>query len=87
MNNVHLAVSLLLTPPAMKQPMDIRPYVSAFAALLRYGWGMCELTCVISHPSQHRSQRLTLALPPAPRLLSAVQMPGSQKATKPTITI
>jgi hypothetical protein len=30
---------------------------------------------------------LTLALPPAPKLFSAVQIPGSQKATKPTTTI
>jgi hypothetical protein len=35
MKSVHFAVSLLLTPPAMKHPTDINPYVSALAALLR----------------------------------------------------
>jgi hypothetical protein len=37
MNNVHFAVILLLTPPARKQPTDINPYVSAFAALFKKG--------------------------------------------------
>ncbi|KAL3293381.1 MFS general substrate transporter [Colletotrichum asianum] len=62
MNRVHLAVSLFVTPPAMKQPTDMSPYVRAFAALFRNG-------C------------------PVHQLFRAVQMPGSQNATSPTMMI
>ena len=35
----------------------------------------------------HRASERTLAFPPAPRLFKAVQIPGSQKETRPTMMI